>query len=770
MNAANNSFQPLSRSEFKYLEKTKDIIDQLIDLILNYRQSGHPGGSRSKNYIFLSLLLSGRMRWDIRDPLNKFGDRFILSAGHAVPLVYTTLAVLNEAMLLKYEQTRDEKYQFNVSEENILKRKDLLRFRRRGGLSGHAEMEGKTLFLKFNTGPSGHGMAAAVGEAFALKRAGAEGVKVFVMDGEGGLTTGITHEALNSAWGLNLKNLNVLVDWNDFGIDPRPFSQVVYGTPVDWFASHGWNVYGTQFGMDWESVLNTIEAAQTPEPDRKNSPIAMWFRTQKGRGYKKFDAPSHGSPHALNSELFWETKREFSEQYGVAFACGSTSGPFDQVSLDQEFEHNLGVVMSVLERDQELVNFLSGRLLQVAQCVPKVIEGFKLNSDRPPFEDPKLFDFRNYPEDIYVKPGDKAPNRAALAKWGAWINAYTAKNYGQPAFIACSADLSDSTNISGFGKGYGEFPGYGWAERVGTNDGVLLPQGITEALNAGLVAGLASVNFSEQPASEFRGFWGACSTYASFAYLKYGMFRLFSQLTQDCEAKMGKVLWVLGHSGPETADDSRTHYGIFSPIVSQLFPKGTIINLHPWEYNEVPVLLGEAFKQEGHIVALHLTRPPITIPDRKKLGIPSHFEASKGAYIVRDFDGNLAKDGTIFIQGTSTMISLCELLPRLEQEGLNVKLVYVASTELFNLQSEAFRDQIVNEDDKLNSTVFTTQARKSMCDWMFNSKSETFAVSADWDDRWRSGGNLEEALDEAHLTPKWIYQAIQRFVLANRKN
>ncbi len=55
-----------------------------------------------------------------------------------------------------------------------------------GGLSGHAEMEGKTLFLKFNTGPSGHGSPAAAGEALALKRAGAEGVKVFIFEGEGG--------------------------------------------------------------------------------------------------------------------------------------------------------------------------------------------------------------------------------------------------------------------------------------------------------------------------------------------------------------------------------------------------------------------------------------------------------------------------------------------------------------------------------------------------------------------------------------------------------
>ena len=63
-------------------------------------------------------------------------------------------------------------------------------------------MAGKTLFLKFNTGPSGHGLPAAAGEALALKLAGCDRVKVFALDGEGGLTPGASHETRNSAWGL----------------------------------------------------------------------------------------------------------------------------------------------------------------------------------------------------------------------------------------------------------------------------------------------------------------------------------------------------------------------------------------------------------------------------------------------------------------------------------------------------------------------------------------------------------------------------------------
>ena len=88
--------------------------------------------------------------------------------------------------------------------------------RKHGGLPSHAEMEGKTLFFKFNTGPSGHGSPPAAGEALALKFAKVPEVKVFAFEGEGGFTTGASHETINSAWGLGLGNLIYFMDWKHF--------------------------------------------------------------------------------------------------------------------------------------------------------------------------------------------------------------------------------------------------------------------------------------------------------------------------------------------------------------------------------------------------------------------------------------------------------------------------------------------------------------------------------------------------------------------------
>ena len=148
-------------------------------------------------------------------------------------------------------------------------------------------------------------------------------------------------------------------------------------------------------------------------------------------------------------------------------------------------------------------------------------------------------------------------------------------------------------------EGFGEVEGWGWYQRDTNVHGALLPQQITEFTNSGVACGLASVNLAEDPFAEFNGFWGACSTYGAFSYLKYGEMRLFSQLAQDSELQVGKVLWIAGHSGPETAEDSRTHFGIFETGVTQLFPDGAVIDLHPWEYNEVPVVLGAGAAPEG---------------------------------------------------------------------------------------------------------------------------------------------------------------------------
>jgi transketolase len=752
-----------ARSAFPLWEVTKDVVDEFIDLSLNYRQSGHPGGSRSKVHLLLSLMLSGAMRYDVLRPWRPFADRFVLSAGHTIPLVYSTLAVMNEAMRARHEQDRDERFAFPFEGKYALTWEDLLLLRRNKGLPGHAEFAGKTLFVKANTGPSGHGMPPSVGQAVALKLAGCEEVKVFVVEGEGGLTPGASHESKNSAWGLGLSNLVFLVDWNDFGIDENALSTVVHGSPVDWFEPYGWRVLGTERGMEWEDVTRIVaEVARGENPTKV--PSMAWFKTRKGRGYAKYDYKSHGSPHAMDSEPFWGLRKEFMKKYGVEYEGVDQPPPSDPAALKAQARRNFEIAASALRARTDVVEYLSDRLAGIAGTVPDRVASFTLGGKGAGlFQDERLFDYEHYPAGMWAKPGEKKPNRAALGTWGAWVNSFAKKEYGRPLVIAMSADLAESTNIAGFMKGFEDMEGWGWYQRDANPRGTLLPQQITEFTNAGIACGIASVNFADDPFADYNGLWGACSTYGSFSYLKYGEMRLYSQLAQDCDLRLGKVIWVAGHSGPETAEDSRTHFGIFATGVTQLFPDGQVIDLHPWEHNEVPVVLAAALRQEAPIVALHLTRPAVDIPDRAALGMPSHFAAARGAYVMRAYREGRPKMGTVFVQGTSTTTNVVKILPKLDERGLNVKIVAAISPQLFALQDGAYRDSVASDADRIDAMVISNRARRVMSDWIAHPIVAEYSLTSDWDDRWRTGGSVDEVVAEAHLDPDHLLAGIERF-------
>ena len=115
---------------FPQWEVVKDLVDEVLDLSLNYRQSGHPGGSRSKAHLTLATLLSGAMRWDVLRPWRPFCDRFVLSAGHTVPLVYSILAVLNESIRVRHAAGGESRVAFPDGGKWAVTWEDLLVLRR----------------------------------------------------------------------------------------------------------------------------------------------------------------------------------------------------------------------------------------------------------------------------------------------------------------------------------------------------------------------------------------------------------------------------------------------------------------------------------------------------------------------------------------------------------------------------------------------------------------------------------------------------------------
>ena len=194
-----------------------------------------------------------------------------------------------------------------------------------------------------------------------------------------------------------------------------------------------------------------------------------------------------------------------------------------------------------------------------------------------------------------------------------------------------------------------------------------------------------------------------------------------------------------------------------------MFPEGHVIDLHPWEYNEVPVVLAAALRQKAPILALHLTRPPVEIPDRAALGMPSHFAAARGAYVLRDYEAGAPRAGTVFVQGTTPTANLVKILPQLDAKGLNVKIVAVISPQLFALQDAAYREATVSEADRWNAMWITNRTLQHAREWIANPEVRRYSLAADWDDRWRTGGSVDEVIDEAHLSQAHILAGIERF-------
>ena len=164
------------------------------------------------------------------------------------------------------------------------------------------------------------------------------------------------------------------------------------------------------------------------------------------------------------------------------------------------------------------------------------------------------------------------------------------------------------------------------------------------------------------------------------------------------------------------------------------------------------------------IVALHLTRPPIEIPDREALGMASHFEAARGAYVLRPYRDDRPKMGTVFVQGTSTTHNLVRVLRDLDREGLNVKVVAAISPQLFARQDQDYRDRVASLADRWDSMCISNRSLRVSRDWITHPVAAEYSMTSDFDDRWRTGGSVDEVIAEAHLSPEHVLAGIERFV------
>lgn len=264
-------------------ELVQELCNRAIDIRRNIikmvteAKSGHCGGSLSAveilNYLYFIAMNVNPM--DIKNPAR---DRFILSKGHAAPVLYATLA-----------------------EKGIIQQDELLTLRQIGSrLQGHPDMKGLP-GVDMSTGSLGQGFSAATGMALAAK-IDKLGHRVYALLGDGELEEGQVWEAAMFAAHHKLANLTIFVDYNGLQID-GPIDAVLSPLPIpEKWQAFGWNVIEID-GHNYNAIHGAVQAAKK----EKKKPTAIIARTTKGKGICSMEniADWHGkAPSIQECEKF----------------------------------------------------------------------------------------------------------------------------------------------------------------------------------------------------------------------------------------------------------------------------------------------------------------------------------------------------------------------------------------------------------------------------------------------------------------------------------
>ena len=406
----------------------------------------------------------------------------------------------------------------------------------------------------------------------------------------------------------------------------------------------------------------------------------------------------------MNADYIVELAKTFEARYGVKFE-GMSAGPVtDMRERLLQFKTNIDVAMSVLDKNG-LGDWLADRLVEIgdrvvdkvplrdrrhARSVPRrPAEGrepARPSRRSSPSRTPCRARARRVKVALFRKPGEAAGARRAISEIIKWLN-YVTDN----RVLTVAADLSESVNLE-----HGSIWGHYDPE---TNPlGTRLKAAIQEAGNVSTAIGLVSQNASVDP-DKFAGVWAFSGTYGAFTPLMYLPARVWSQQNQDSKFRTGVLHILAAHSGPETAADARTHFGIFSPQVWKLFPRGQIINLSFWDYNDVApgyfaaAEIAAREKKVG-IITIEVARPDLPVADRSTFADTDVRAAAKGLYVIRDFAPG-PRHGYVVCQGAFATFNTVKVLPKLAQAGVNVKVIAAVSEELFDRQPEAYRRSVL---------------------------------------------------------------------------
>ncbi len=522
-----------------------------------------------------------------------------------------------------------------------LELEDLKQFRQWGSrCPGHPE-RGHTPGIEVTTGPLGQGVANAVGMAIAerflsdrFNRPGRELVDhhTYAICSDGDMMEGISQEAASIAGHFGLGKLVVCYDDNHITIDGTTSLSFDGENHTRRFEADGWHVQRVEDSED----LDALEAAIAAGRDETERPSFISIRSHI----------AYPAPHAIDT----------AKSHGAALGEDEVRATKEVMGFDPErtfwvdervYEH-----MSLREQGASAQAAWQGRFDTWAETFPDMAEDWK----------------RAWSGGLRDGWRESLPTFAAgesIATRSAGQKAMGAFAEFAPTMIGGAADLVESTKT--IFEGGGEFS----KVHAGRN----IPFGIREHAMGAIVNGAAAHGGIVKP-------YG--STFLIFSDYMRGSVRL--------SALMGlPVVWVWTHDSVALGEDGPTHQPVEHYAALRAIPRLWVIR--PADANETSIAWKVALEREDGPVALLLSRQNVETLDRSETAPADGLE--QGGYVLWDSSTGDGAPELILIATGAEVGSTLAAAKAIAAEGPRVRVVSMPCMELFEAQSEQYREQVL---------------------------------------------------------------------------
>ncbi|MFL7810360.1 MAG: transketolase, partial [Anaerolineae bacterium] len=528
-------------------------------------------------------------------------------------------------------------------------------FRQWGSITpGHPESH-LTPGVETTTGPLGQGFGNGVGMAIAEAHLAARYNRpdfeivnhyTYGIVSDGDLMEGVASEAASLAGRLKLGKLIYLYDDNRISLASST-NLTFTEDRAQRFEAYGWHTQKIEDGNDTQAIAQALQAAR----DETEHPSLILVRTHIGYGspHKQDTFEAHGSP--LGEEEVKLTKENLGWPVEPPFYVPDEALAHFRQAVDRGRQ---------AEEEWEVLFAL------YARSFPNLAEEFQrvLRRDLPV----------DWDADIPHFPADDKGMKTRVAS-GKVMNAIAPR---MPELMGGSADLNPSTHTALDGLGDFEAPqeaagdiqgsvGGGWSY-AGRN----MHFGVREHAMGAIVNGMAAHG----------GVLPFGATFLIFSDYMRPTIRLAALMKLH-------VIYVFTHDSIGLGEDGPTHQPIEQLASLRAIPNLTVIR--PSDANEAAVAWQVAIETRDRPVALVFTRQNVPTLDRSQLAPADKLR--QGAYVLRDAPDR--KPDVILIATGSEVSLILKAQQKLQEQGVSTRAVSMPSWDLFEAQSQAYRDLVL---------------------------------------------------------------------------